>query len=625
MLSMQKIAKKRLDLQGLRGLAIISVVLFHFFPKKFPNGYVGVDLFFVLSGFFMAMLLTRILPKNVNFATSKSVLYSFYSKRIRRLVPSYLFSTCLMLLLVYSVFPESATDVNVQSAPFALFFVSNREKSDTQGYAEMLSLAVDVFTHTWSLSVEMQFYLIIPIIFLISSFFKDKQFTVIFIIGFFSAIIQLSTPKSKKCKNYHTLINIFFLILGSFSPLDINQHYLRLNITLMTGLLIAENPQNTRFLSIRLLTFFGDISYSLYLVHWPIFAYIKLILGLNNINLFCGIVLSIALATVITYTFERWSLQSSPRILFMTIVFLYIANIGLYQTMKVNENLQKESYINTLKHLDRKNLTLDQVIALNNWYENNDDDVMMIPECEYDTRGPFDWCRFKNLSKTASQTIMIMGNSWAANNGKLIYDECRDKARNMSLYSSYGCEPTYPTHNQERCKESFTTFVNNLKSIKPDILFIIYRPISLMEPFKTHIVTDDEIYKVAKDQLLKYRELVKKKIFLLDSIPRSDRYIVKMINKALRENIPIHQELLTDPVSVAGNIAARMRTAQLLQDCGPKCERIDLEPVFRDENGTGVFRMADDKGLVYFSASHHLSLHGFEVVRPVYRDICSKL
>ncbi|VDP00509.1 unnamed protein product [Heligmosomoides polygyrus] len=77
-------AKKRSDLQGIRGIAIVAVLLFHYFPKIFPNGYIGVDQFFVLSGYLMTMI----------FAGSKSSIIksalSFYYRRVKRIIPLYL-------------------------------------------------------------------------------------------------------------------------------------------------------------------------------------------------------------------------------------------------------------------------------------------------------------------------------------------------------------------------------------------------------------------------------------------------------------------------------------------------------------------------------------------------------
>lgn len=127
--------KKRADLQGIRGLAIISVLLFHFYPNVFPNGYLGVDQychqsilitlsptyrFFVLSGFLMCMLLER--EQDSRFS---QLILTFYSKRFKRILPLYLLSVCLSIVALYQFYPENSIEMNKRSASKALIFVSN--------------------------------------------------------------------------------------------------------------------------------------------------------------------------------------------------------------------------------------------------------------------------------------------------------------------------------------------------------------------------------------------------------------------------------------------------------------------------------------------------------------------
>ncbi|UMM27667.1 hypothetical protein L5515_010865 [Caenorhabditis briggsae] len=152
---------KRDDLQGIRGLAILSVLGFHFYPRQFPNGYLGVDQFFVLSGFLMCMLLTK---------SKKLPIFSFftqfYIRRFKRILPLYFLVILCTVIALYTVFPTAAILQNQMSAGKALIFTSNRAHTEDEDYFEKLAVAMDLFTHTWSLSVEIQFYFIIPFIFL---------------------------------------------------------------------------------------------------------------------------------------------------------------------------------------------------------------------------------------------------------------------------------------------------------------------------------------------------------------------------------------------------------------------------------------------------------------------------
>uniref|UniRef100_A0A1I7X096 Acyl_transf_3 domain-containing protein n=1 Tax=Heterorhabditis bacteriophora TaxID=37862 RepID=A0A1I7X096_HETBA len=117
-------SSKREDLQGLRGIAIISVLLFHFFPKQFPNGYIGVDQFFVLSGYLIS-LITR---GEKNF-TIKFVL-NFYYRRVKRIVPMYLLIILAILVSLFTIFPSSNIELNVEAAGPALLFATNIAESN---------------------------------------------------------------------------------------------------------------------------------------------------------------------------------------------------------------------------------------------------------------------------------------------------------------------------------------------------------------------------------------------------------------------------------------------------------------------------------------------------------------
>ncbi|VDL76332.1 unnamed protein product, partial [Nippostrongylus brasiliensis] len=163
-------ANIRLDLQGLRGVAILSVLGFHFFPKSFPNGFVGVDQFFVLSGFLMAMIL--------NSGSGSPNICDFYYRRLKRIVPMHGLIILLILWSCILSFPDSNVDLNMESATSAMSFLSNLpplvDGKFTGYYKQRIQLymAEDLFAHTWSLAVEMQFYLIVP---LLSMFLKRRS------------------------------------------------------------------------------------------------------------------------------------------------------------------------------------------------------------------------------------------------------------------------------------------------------------------------------------------------------------------------------------------------------------------------------------------------------------------
>ena len=135
---------------GLRAAAIIPVVLYHAFPNTFPNGYLGVDIFFVISGFVITSSLYQRQSKNFNDFIS-----GFYARRIRRLVPA-LSVFVLITSIAICLFQENPYQ-SLWTGLTSLFGLSNLYllKESTDYFAQ--STELNVFTHTWSLGVEEQF------------------------------------------------------------------------------------------------------------------------------------------------------------------------------------------------------------------------------------------------------------------------------------------------------------------------------------------------------------------------------------------------------------------------------------------------------------------------------------
>ncbi|VDL72132.1 unnamed protein product [Nippostrongylus brasiliensis] len=278
----------RLDLQGLRGVSILSVLGFHFFPRLFPRGFVGVDQwvllvqnvshrFFVLSGYLMAKILDNG-PTNI---------FDFYYKRSKRIVPMYVLVTLLTLWSCFFLYPESVLNLNVKSA------------------AAALAIADDLFVHTWSLAVEVQFYLIVPVL-------------------------------SMLCKKTSLRISATCLIV--------------------IGVIVVYG---NNLLSSRCFVHFGDISYTLYLVHWPIFCWLKLGGHCNASDRMAGALLAWFLSVLLTRTYERWYRAADKHTIVITIVILY----ALTGVMLVQSH-------NLKAFVSEHNLSLDRQIAAEYPYTN---------------------------------------------------------------------------------------------------------------------------------------------------------------------------------------------------------------------------------------------------------------
>jgi len=139
--------KYRSDIDGLRALAIIAVVLYHAFPKFIKGGFVGVDIFFVISGYLIGSILLK------KFDTKKFCIYTFYARRIKRIFPA------LLLVLVFSLIFSwfSLTDIeytalSIHARASALFY-TNFALAKENGYFDT-SIHTKPLMHLWSLALE---------------------------------------------------------------------------------------------------------------------------------------------------------------------------------------------------------------------------------------------------------------------------------------------------------------------------------------------------------------------------------------------------------------------------------------------------------------------------------------
>nr|WP_302476414.1 acyltransferase [Pseudomonas asiatica] len=147
----------RLDVQGLRAVAVLAVLAYHMNSTWLPAGFVGVDVFFVISGFIITALLTE--------PGQKIHLAAFYLNRIKRIVPAYAVMLALVSVVSSMLFLTADFEFFHQSLKSAAIFASNLYFADFGSYfaprAEELPLL-----HTWSLAIEMQFYLFFPLLLL---------------------------------------------------------------------------------------------------------------------------------------------------------------------------------------------------------------------------------------------------------------------------------------------------------------------------------------------------------------------------------------------------------------------------------------------------------------------------
>lgn len=204
----------RPEINGLRAIAVFSVIFYHsnfviFNKSLFSGGFLGVDIFFVISGY----LITSIILKEI-YITNNFSFINFYERRIRRIIPTLLFVMLCSLPFGYLILFREPIQDFYKSIISSIFFISNIYFYFTgEIYGEEHEL-YKPFLHTWSLSVEEQFYIIFPIFLIIIIKFFKKYLPILLGIGFLMSILF-----SQYSSIYHPHFNFYLIFSRGFELL----------------------------------------------------------------------------------------------------------------------------------------------------------------------------------------------------------------------------------------------------------------------------------------------------------------------------------------------------------------------------------------------------------------------
>jgi len=294
----------RPDIDGLRALAVILVVLFHAGVAPVSGGFIGVDVFFVISGY----LITRLIVKER--AEGRFTFGAFYIRRIKRLFPALFFTILVTLAVGWFMFPPTGYELLAESAAYAVISISNFLFWEQAGYFD-IGADIKPLLHTWSLSVEEQFYLLWPLtlvlllrakwrhavpVFLLlaaiasiagtESALRDDPDAAFFLLPYrvmelaAGALVNFMPVRDGKARwqgeamagaGLVLVLAPAFLLTGETPFPGINA----IPPVLGTALLIYAGAGTfvARGFSARPVVYVGLISYSLYLAHWPIIVF----------------------------------------------------------------------------------------------------------------------------------------------------------------------------------------------------------------------------------------------------------------------------------------------------------------------------------------------------------------
>lgn len=342
--------KYRKDIDGLRAIAVVAVLLFHLDPGYLKAGYLGVDIFFVISGY----LITRIVYTEV--VNKKYTFTNFYVRRAKRILPPLYFMAVLTLIAGYFIllpYDFFKTGISILGA---ILFVSNMQFALRTGDYFSSDSSEWPMLHTWSLSVEEQYYFVLPLVLLFCiRFLKFNLVIILCIIALASfALAEFMSGKSNLAglSYYFLLTRMGELLVGSVLAIlhakgtlaKSNSQVLATTaaVVLVATLLFfnkqlvfpgfsallacipiaiiihSEGTWVNKLLENKTVVWVGLLSYSLYLFHWPVLAFARYILNTTEgylhlpftVQAIC-LALIIALSLLSYYAVERPLRRSS--------------------------------------------------------------------------------------------------------------------------------------------------------------------------------------------------------------------------------------------------------------------------------------------------------------------------
>ena len=518
-------------IQFLRAISVLFVFFYHLELELFKFGYLGVDIFFVISGF---VITSRLYEELIN--TSKINFYSFYSRRIKRIFPVLFFIISIVLIFIIFFQPLDLLIGNITVYIFTILGLSNFyylfSKKD---YFD--NVFEDVFGHTWSLGVEEQFYIIFPFfLYILYKIFSKKNNQIFFLsiiilsgiyltfkfsenlqLIFYSPIFRFwefllgcfifIINKKFKVKN-SILSSVSFIILTSLLLFNLysNNFIAILISTLLASAFILFYDKKNKFLYLFENNYFvklGNISYSFYLWHLPIIYFYDLYFENSIIKIPFIFFLTILLSTFSyifienRFRYKNFNLDFNkiilPFLISFSTIFIFFYYIAFQKSYENNIKKNIKELIYSVNFLERKIDYSNRVI----FYKININGNEVYRFCAQDNTN------FKLNNNDLREECLKEG----AYKNRLFFVEGNSHTANyIPMLNKVNLKPgdsIYYEHNSEILSNSTTERLNNLKKVYNEIIF----------------VTNIENYNLNKLEYIKNKLENDIKILLLSTIP----------------------------------------------------------------------------------------------------------
>ena len=382
---MKTTAHYRPDIDGLRAVAVLSVMLYHLHGAWLPGGFAGVDVFFVISGYVVTASLV-----NHQATSLLSFISGFYARRMARILPALILTLVVSALLATCFIPQAwLSELSEQTVRYAFFGLSNWVLQNNTDFYFAPRAEFNPYTHTWSLGVEEQFYLIVPILLFYwaahqhstRTIIKNRALGILGVLCFcslailiwasqnnpamafyfigarfwelgFGAILFLQTQKRSalQCNSWCKRLSSFLPYVGAIglaiafagtNPNAFPWPWALLTVA-STLILIGGAQASTthgvrRVLGTTLLVWIGRRSYSLYLWHWPVYVLLRWTIGLESVfSQAIALLLAFGLAALSYRLIEQPFRQSAwlkARANVLQIAFFALLTVGGFYTV----------------------------------------------------------------------------------------------------------------------------------------------------------------------------------------------------------------------------------------------------------------------------------------------------
>ncbi|CAI2350575.1 unnamed protein product [Caenorhabditis sp. 36 PRJEB53466] len=640
------------SLQGLRGVSIILVLAFHLYPKHFVNGFVGVDMFFVLSGF----LMSRILSKGI---TLSSVL-EFYKKRFCRIVPLYYLTIFSTIFAVLCLVLQSERQDFILDVTWTLPLASNFQPIfEHHTYWDQVS-SIRYLTHLWSLCTELQYYLMAPLIhlcaFLLPFSLRILGYSIAIVVTFLFQVLtpfelsycflasrvwqflmgsvafelskrigkefnsELDLKKKQKKKKKFTVADAFpscfwlILMAALMFPRVFRENLIRLIMTSAAAILCffcAHSQLESSSFTLSPLVFIGNISYVIYLVHWPVINFVRYVQqkdhsDLSIIEASGAITIILALSLLVHYCIEKPVLRLDFFVNFLSSVTLFGLCYGLIPLLQTQECYAIKTLSPTVRERALFNLNpANQYVTL---------DSLPCEMTQTSANFTFDMLGIEYCTHTGNgtETILVIGNSVASRAFPTIFKLFEGRYKEIRLFLKHGSAPLL-----NHFAYYTDAAVKMTEEMRPDLLWIIQgvHEIYFHSDRSPTDFSSTALDRVVQREMDRLKVLADKVYVDLPHYVTSD-YPAKLMARTLIYRKDLEKKMTVEMEEVDERIGEQ--SERLLALNCTNCEYIDVQKVLTNEESKLYLYQKDTYKVINYDGAH-LSLAAFDYIGPVYQ------